>query len=114
TCKRGTTCESPRLHVGLPERWKYIHVRKPPDISPRLCYCSGVRLTPSCCYRAVLARDARYDGRFFTCVRTTGIYCRPICPARPPKLGNCIFVPTAAAAQEAGDRPCRRCRAGGW
>src|SRR5689334_15671209 len=67
-------------------------------------------LDPVVCHRAVLARDARYDGRFFTCVKTTGIYCRPICPARPPKLENCIFVPTAAAAQEAGFRPCLRCR----
>jgi AraC family transcriptional regulator of adaptative response / DNA-3-methyladenine glycosylase II len=69
-----------------------------------------VDLKPSVCYRAVLARDARYDGRFFTCVKTTGIYCRPICPARPPKLENCTFVPTAAAAQAAGFRPCLRCR----
>jgi AraC family transcriptional regulator of adaptative response / DNA-3-methyladenine glycosylase II len=69
-----------------------------------------VNLNPSVCYRAVLARDARYDGRFFTCVKTTRIYCRPICPARPPKLENCRFVPTAAAAQEAGFRPCLRCR----
>src|SRR6201995_4440222 len=67
-------------------------------------------LDPSACYRAVLARDARHDGRFFTCVKTTGIYCRPICPARPPKIENCTFVPTAAAAQEAGYRPCLRCR----
>ncbi|HVX11373.1 MAG TPA: AlkA N-terminal domain-containing protein [Pirellulales bacterium] len=67
-------------------------------------------LEPKACYRAVLARDARYDGRFFTCVRTTGIYCRPICPTRPPKFENCVFVPTAAAAQEAGFRPCLRCR----
>jgi AraC family transcriptional regulator of adaptative response / DNA-3-methyladenine glycosylase II len=69
-----------------------------------------MKLDPAVCYRAVLARDARYDGRFFTCVKTTGIYCRPICPARPPKLENCRFVPTAAAAQEAGFRPCLRCR----
>jgi len=67
-------------------------------------------LDPSVCYRAVQARDVRYDGRFFTCVKTTGIYCRPICPARPPKIENCTFVPTAAAAQEAGFRPCLRCR----
>ena len=67
-------------------------------------------LNASLCYRAVLARDARYDGRFFTCVRTTGIYCRPICPARTPKLDHCTFVPTAAAAQEAGYRSCLRCR----
>ncbi|HET6251659.1 MAG TPA: Ada metal-binding domain-containing protein, partial [Tepidisphaeraceae bacterium] len=69
-----------------------------------------MELKPAACYRAVLAHDARYDGRFFTCVRTTGIYCRPICPARPPKLENCRFLPTAAAAQEAGFRPCLRCR----
>src|SRR5579884_3408424 len=69
-----------------------------------------MELDPSVCHRAVLARDARYDGRFFTCVKTTGIYCRPICPARPPKLENCIFMPTAAAAQAAGFRPCLRCR----
>jgi AraC family transcriptional regulator of adaptative response / DNA-3-methyladenine glycosylase II len=67
-------------------------------------------LDPQVCYRAVLARDARYDGRFFTCVTTTGIFCRPICPARPPKLENCVFAPTAAAAREAGFRPCLRCR----
>ncbi len=69
-----------------------------------------MKLEPAVCYRAVQARDARYDGRFFTCVKTTGIYCRPICPARPPKPENCSFVPTAAAAQEAGFRPCLRCR----
>ncbi len=69
-----------------------------------------MELNPKVCYRAVQARDARYDGRFFTCVKTTGIYCRPICPARPPKVENCTFVPTAAAAQEAGYRPCLRCR----
>jgi AraC family transcriptional regulator of adaptative response / DNA-3-methyladenine glycosylase II len=62
------------------------------------------------CYRAVCARDARFDGRFFTGVKTTGIYCRPICPARTPRLENVIFYPTAAAAQEAGFRPCLRCR----
>jgi AraC family transcriptional regulator of adaptative response / DNA-3-methyladenine glycosylase II len=62
------------------------------------------------CYRALLTRDARFDGHFFTCVLTTRIYCRPICPARPPKLANCVFLPSAAAAQAAGFRPCLRCR----
>ncbi|HUC19355.1 MAG TPA: AlkA N-terminal domain-containing protein [Acetobacteraceae bacterium] len=62
------------------------------------------------CYRALLARDPRFDGQFFTAVRTTGIYCRPICPARPPKLEHVIFMPSAAAAQAAGFRPCLRCR----
>jgi AraC family transcriptional regulator, regulatory protein of adaptative response / DNA-3-methyladenine glycosylase II len=75
-----------------------------------MTYSDQMELDPAVCYRAVRARDIRYDGRFFTCVKTTGIYCRPICPARPPKLENCCFVPTAAAAQKAGFRPCLRCR----
>jgi AraC family transcriptional regulator of adaptative response / DNA-3-methyladenine glycosylase II len=62
------------------------------------------------CYRAITLRDARFDGRFFTAVKTTGIYCRPICPARTPRSENVVFYPTAAAAQEAGFRPCLRCR----
>lgn len=62
------------------------------------------------CYRAVCARDARFDGAFFTGVKTTGIYCRPICPAQTPKQKNVLFYPSAAAAQEAGFRPCLRCR----
>jgi AraC family transcriptional regulator of adaptative response / DNA-3-methyladenine glycosylase II len=62
------------------------------------------------CYRALAARDARFDGRFFSCIKTTGIYCRPICPARTPHTKNVVFQPSAAAAQEAGFRPCLRCR----
>ena len=62
------------------------------------------------CYRALRARDARFDGHFFTAVRSTGIYCRPICPARTPRRENCIFVACAAAAAELGYRPCLRCR----
>jgi AraC family transcriptional regulator of adaptative response / DNA-3-methyladenine glycosylase II len=62
------------------------------------------------CYRALSTRDARFDGRLFVGVRTTGIYCRPICPARTPKRENVRFFPSAAAAQEAGFRPCLRCR----
>src|ERR1700723_4533782 len=62
------------------------------------------------CYRALLTRDARFDGRLFVGVKTTGIYCRPICPARTPKRENVRFYPTAAAAQSAGFRPCLRCR----
>jgi AraC family transcriptional regulator, regulatory protein of adaptative response / DNA-3-methyladenine glycosylase II len=61
-------------------------------------------------YQAVLSRDARFDGVFFTAVRTTGIYCRPSCPAVTPKRQNVTFYPTAAAAQGAGYRACRRCR----
>ncbi|HEY3738386.1 MAG TPA: AlkA N-terminal domain-containing protein [Bryobacteraceae bacterium] len=67
-------------------------------------------LTPEVCYRAGSSRDPRFDGRFFTAVKTTGIYCRPICPARPPKFENCRYFFSAAAAQEAGFRPCLRCR----
>ena len=67
-------------------------------------------LDQDACYRAVATRDARFDGKFFTGVRTTGIYCRPICPARTPKRSNVTFFPSAAAAQEAGFRPCLRCR----
>ncbi|MCV2358941.1 helix-turn-helix domain-containing protein [Paucibacter sp. TC2R-5] len=62
------------------------------------------------CYRALASRDARFDGRFFIAVKTTGIYCRPICPARTPKSENVVFMPSAAAAQESGFRPCLRCR----
>ncbi|MGV8928693.1 MAG: bifunctional transcriptional activator/DNA repair enzyme AdaA [Brevundimonas sp.] len=67
-------------------------------------------LDQEACYRAVLTRDARFDGRFFGCVKTTGIYCRPVCPARTPKRENMFFVVTAAAAEEAGFRACLRCR----
>lgn len=62
------------------------------------------------CYRAMQAKDARFDGRFFVCVTTTGIYCRPVCPARVPKRAHCRFVASAAAAEEAGFRSCLRCR----
>ena len=62
------------------------------------------------CERARLSRDARFDGRFFIGVTTTGIYCRPICPARSPKDENVIYFQTAAAAEAAGFRPCLRCR----
>jgi len=69
-----------------------------------------VTLEPDICYRALTSRDARFDGRFFTAVKTTGIYCRPICPARAPLRKNVEFYACAAAAQEAGYRPCLRCR----
>jgi AraC family transcriptional regulator, regulatory protein of adaptative response / DNA-3-methyladenine glycosylase II len=62
------------------------------------------------CYRAVCSRDARFDGWFFIAVRTTGIYCRPSCPAITPKPGNVTFHASAAAAQRAGYRACKRCR----
>ncbi|WP_324276159.1 bifunctional transcriptional activator/DNA repair enzyme AdaA [Blastococcus brunescens] len=62
------------------------------------------------CYRAVAGRDARFDGWFFTAVHTTGIYCRPSCPARTPLARNVTFFTTAAAAEGGGFRACRRCR----
>jgi AraC family transcriptional regulator of adaptative response / DNA-3-methyladenine glycosylase II len=69
-----------------------------------------MELDHEACYRALSTRDARFDGRFFIAVRTTRVYCRPICPARPPKRENVTFFATASAAQEAGYRPCLRCR----
>jgi AraC family transcriptional regulator, regulatory protein of adaptative response / methylated-DNA-[protein]-cysteine methyltransferase len=62
------------------------------------------------CDRARLARDPSYDGRFYTGVRTTGIYCRPVSPVRPARSTNVSFLPSAAAAEAAGFRPCLRCR----
>jgi AraC family transcriptional regulator of adaptative response / DNA-3-methyladenine glycosylase II len=67
-------------------------------------------LDQDACYRAVATRDARFDGRFFGGVTSTGIYCRPVCPAKTPKRENMVFYPSAAAAEEAGFRPCLRCR----
>lgn len=67
-------------------------------------------LDPDICYRAVKSRDARFDGRFFTGVISTGVYCRPVCPARTPRPENVRYFECAAAAEEAGFRPCMRCR----
>ncbi len=69
-----------------------------------------VELDYAMCERARLARDARFDGRFFIGVTTTKIYCRPICPAPSPKSENVRYYASAAAAAEAGFRPCLRCR----
>jgi len=68
-----------------------------------------MHLDAESCYRAVKSRDRRFDGVFFIAVRTTGIYCRPSCPARTPAYENVTFHPTAAAAQAAGYRACKRC-----
>src|SRR5262245_5993339 len=67
-------------------------------------------LDPDACYRAVVSRDRRFDGRFVLAVRTTRVYCRPGCPAPLPKRVNSVFYACAAAAEGAGYRPCRRCR----
>src|SRR5216683_5046136 len=62
------------------------------------------------CERARVSRNQNYDGRFFSGVRTTRIYCRPVCPVRPAQGRNVTFYPSAAAAEAAGYRPCLRCR----
>jgi AraC family transcriptional regulator of adaptative response / DNA-3-methyladenine glycosylase II len=65
---------------------------------------------PRVCEQARLSRDARFDGLFFTAVRSTGIYCRPVCPAPTPRRENITYYASAAAAESAGFRPCLRCR----
>jgi len=70
----------------------------------------GLALDRRACDRARVARDRRFDGRFFTGVLTTRVYCRPVCPVKPAKSCNVVFFPTAAAAERAGFRPCLRCR----
>lgn len=71
---------------------------------------AAASLDGDACYRAISTRDERFDGRFFVGVTSTGVFCRPVCPARTPKRANCVFLPCAAAAREAGFRPCLRCR----
>ncbi len=73
-------------------------------------YNRGMTLDDNACYRALLARDARFDGVFFTGVKTTGIYCRPVCTARTPGRERCRFFNSAALAEQAGFRPCLICR----
>jgi AraC family transcriptional regulator of adaptative response / DNA-3-methyladenine glycosylase II len=68
------------------------------------------QLNETACYQAILARDRRFDGLMFVGVASTGIYCRPICPAKTPLQRNCGYYPSAAAAERAGFRPCLRCR----
>lgn len=71
---------------------------------------SGAALDSASCYRALAAKDARFDGVFFTGVKTTGIYCRPVCGVKTPRASSCVFFSSAAAAEAAGFRPCLRCR----
>lgn len=76
----------------------------------RRSYNGPMMLDSVTCYRALRARDARFDGRFFAAVSSTRVYCRPICTVKPPRFENCRFYPSAAAAEVAGYRPCLRCR----
>jgi AraC family transcriptional regulator of adaptative response / DNA-3-methyladenine glycosylase II len=71
---------------------------------------TSMTLDSTTCYRALKARDARFDGRFFVAVSSTRIYCRPVCTVKPPRRENCRFYPSAAAAESGGYRPCLRCR----
>src|SRR5580693_4966805 len=87
-----------------------VEVRKPRDNRGRAGHHPNMDMDDDACYRAIETRDHRFDGRLFVAVTSTGIYCRPFCPAPTPKRGNVRFFPTAAAAQEAGFRPCLRCR----
>src|SRR5262245_49014134 len=103
--------------MPLPEGGAYTRpsteqVRKRPDRNPVLSHNRTMefKLDRKVCDRARLTRDARFDGRFFIGVTSTGIYCRPICPAPQPKASNVRYFPSAAAAAEEGFRPCLRCR----
>jgi len=78
--------------------------------NPTYGYTGHMDYDSKTCYRAVKSRDGRFDGRFFTGVISTGIFCRPVCPATTPKQKNCLFFANAAAAMHAGFRPCLRCR----
>ncbi|MGC2374884.1 MAG: Ada metal-binding domain-containing protein, partial [Solirubrobacteraceae bacterium] len=82
----------------------------PPDIRLGLSHTGGVIEDFDRCYQAAQSRDPRFDGWFFIAVTSTGIYCRPSCPAMTPKRENVRFCPSAAAAQQAGFRACKRCR----
>src|SRR6478609_713657 len=73
-------------------------------------YDEDMILDDDSCYRALRAHDARFDGLFFVAVKTTGIYCRPVCAVKPPLRKNCRFFASAALAEQAGFRPCLRCR----
>ncbi|MBA3288926.1 MAG: DNA-3-methyladenine glycosylase 2 family protein, partial [Acidimicrobiia bacterium] len=98
------------LRCGAPIT-RSVPVRFPLVTAPRRRHDGPVpTLDHERCYRAVRSRDARFDGCFVTAVATTGIYCRPSCPAVTPKAGNVSFFPTAAAAQQRGYRACKRCR----
>ena len=79
-------------------------------LTPKVSSALTPLLSSADCYQAMKARDARFDGSFFTAVTSTGIYCRPVCSVKTPKPGNCHFFALAAQAESAGFRPCLRCR----
>src|ERR1700761_4755805 len=85
-------------------------VGKPLDRDPGTCHARLVTIDDEHCYRAACAKDPRFDGWFYTAVTSTGIYCRPSCPAMIPSRDHVRFYPSAAACQQAGFRACKRCR----
>src|SRR4051812_21607915 len=87
-----------------------LRVRKRPDWARDDRYCRRMGQDDRRLYKALAARDRRFDGVFFVAVTSTGIYCRPICPAKTPKAANCRFFATAQESEQAGFRPCLRCR----
>lgn len=97
---------SGRGDTAAPDNGGRARERSDRDDSDR----DGPALDHEACYEAVSRRDARFDGRFYTGVTSTGIFCRPSCPARTPRSANVRFFAHAAAASTAGFRPCRRCR----
>jgi len=98
------------MHVGLGDEWPDRRVRFPPDDRRRVCHLGRVIEQEDRVWRACEAGDPRFDGWVYVGVTSTGIYCRPSCPARTPKRENVRFYASSAAAQGAGFRACKRCR----
>jgi len=89
---------------------RHFHVRKWRDKNAIPDQFRYVHLNREQCYQAIITRDPRFDGHFFVAVKSTRIYCRPICRSKRPALERCDFFQHAAAAEVAGYRPCLRCR----
>jgi AraC family transcriptional regulator of adaptative response / DNA-3-methyladenine glycosylase II len=109
TQSRGTAIRSREVPTIV--RWSHAAMSENGQtVSCGKLILRSMALDSHTCYRALKARDARFDGRFFVAVSSTRIYCRPVCTVKPPKRENCRFFPSAAAAESAGYRPCLRCR----
>jgi AraC family transcriptional regulator, regulatory protein of adaptative response / methylated-DNA-[protein]-cysteine methyltransferase len=117
----GSGMHSSRVTIGAPDAivgyraLARIGLGSPKRMAPLITrmfdrYSVEAILDREVCDRARLARDPRFDGMFFTCVKTTKIYCRPICPSAHARQSNIFFVPSAAAAERLGYRPCLKCR----
>ena len=106
TCPKTANRAGLRVYDGC----TMTHLAPPAPQPPNSLFMAPAVADGDACYQAMLAHDARFDGRFFTAVTSTGIYCRPICRVRTPKRSNCLFFSLAAQAEQAGYRPCLRCR----